>query len=100
MTPNGPPIIALIGGIGSGKSAAAAEFARLGAVVIDGDALGHEALRQPQAREAIVARFGPGVLDESGHIDRRRLAAVVFAEPSRRQELEAIVHPLILARFE
>jgi dephospho-CoA kinase len=95
-----PMIVALVGGGGSGKSAAAAEFARGGAVVIDGDALGHQALRDPGARDAVAARFGPGVLDGEGQIDRRKLGAIVFAEPQRRKELEEIVHPLILARIE
>jgi dephospho-CoA kinase len=100
MTSPNPIIVALVGGVGSGKSAAAAEFARRGAVVIDGDALGHKVLRDPVARDAVVSRFGPGVLDGDNHIDRRKLGAVVFAEPERRKELEAIVHPLILARIE
>jgi len=94
------PIVALVGGVRSGKSAAAAEFARRGAVVIDGDKLGHEVLRLPAAREAIVARFGSDVLDGDRQIDRRKLGAVVFAEPQRRKELEEIVHPLILDRIE
>jgi dephospho-CoA kinase len=100
MTGSGPLIVALVGGVGSGKSAAAAEFARRGAVVIDGDALGHQTLRLPAARDAVAARFGPGVLDGEGQIDRRKLGAVVFAEPQRRKELEEIVHPHILTRIE
>lgn len=92
-----PYVIALLGGIGSGKSAVAAEFAALGAAVIDADRLGHEALREPAARDAVAGRFGPGVLDDQGHIDRKRLGAVVFADGERLAELERIVHPIILA---
>ena len=51
------PVVGLIGGIGSGKSRVAAEFARRGAVIIAGDQLGHEALRQPAVKEQIVGRW-------------------------------------------
>lgn len=100
MTPHAPQIVALVGGIGSGKSAAAAEFARRGAVVIDGDALGHEALRQADVRDRVVAHFGPGVLDDDGEIARRKLAAIVFADARQREELERLTYPHILARME
>ncbi|MFO0842238.1 MAG: dephospho-CoA kinase [Gemmataceae bacterium] len=93
-------VIGLLGGIGSGKSAAAEEFARRGARVINADALGHEALVQPAIRDAIVARWGEGVLDEQRRVDRRRLAAVVFREEGARRELEALTHPFIRRRAE
>jgi dephospho-CoA kinase len=100
MTPHGPDIVALIGGVGSGKSAVADEFAARGAAVIDGDALGHEVLRQPEVREQIVARFGSTILNDKGEIDRRRLAAVVFSDPARLKQLEEIMHPLIGRRIQ
>jgi dephospho-CoA kinase len=95
-----PPVLGLIGGIGSGKSAVAAAFARRGAVVIAGDQLGHEALKQPAIRRQVAEHFGPGVLDASGDIDRRRLAAIVFADDERRRVLERLVHPYIVGRIE
>src|SRR5262245_29869148 len=88
-----PLVIGLVGGIGAGKSAVAAEFARRGARVIAGDVLGHEALRQPEVRAAIIRRWGPGVLDEHGQVDRKKVAAIVFADPDQRKALEEMTHP-------
>ncbi len=89
------PVIGLVGGIGSGKSAAAAAFGRHGARVISGDALGHEALRQPAIRERVVKRWGDEVLDERGEVNRRRLGKIVFGDPAERSALEALVVPWI-----
>ncbi len=91
----GKPVVGLIGGIGSGKSRVAAEFARRGAVIIAGDQLGHEALRQPAAKEEIVRRWGNRVLDDNGEIDRRKLGRVVFADRAELKTLEAISFPWI-----
>jgi dephospho-CoA kinase len=93
------PVIGLIGGIGSGKSQVAAALARRGARVIAADELAHAALRQPELRERIVARWGPGVLDERGEVSRRRLGAIVFADAAERRALEEIVHPWIQQRI-
>jgi dephospho-CoA kinase len=95
-----PPVVCLVGGMGSGKSAVAEELARRGARVISGDRLGHEALRQPAIRDAVVQRWGPDVLDEEGNISRPRLGAVVFGDPQERRALEALVHPWIGRRIE
>lgn len=88
-------IVGLIGGIGSGKSQVAAAFARHGARVIAGDQLGQAALRDPDIRARVASRWGDGILDANGDIDRRRLAAIVFADASERKALEAITHPWI-----
>jgi dephospho-CoA kinase len=93
-------VIGLIGGIGSGKSRVAEALARHGACVISGDQLGHEALRQPDIIAQVVRRFGPEVLDEQGNVNRRRLGARVFAEPTERRALEELVFPWIERRFE
>jgi dephospho-CoA kinase len=93
------PVIGLIGGIGSGKSQVSAALARRGGRVVAGDPLGHEALRQPEVVAEIVRRWGPGVLDAAGQVDRRTLGARVFADPAERRELEAIVHPWIARRL-
>jgi dephospho-CoA kinase len=92
------PVIGLVGGIGSGKSRVAAEFARHGARIVSGDAAGHEALRQPEIKARVAARW-PGVLDAGGEIDRRKLGAVVFGDPGERAALEVIVFPWITARL-
>jgi dephospho-CoA kinase len=93
-------VIGLIGGIGSGKSQVAALLARRGARIISGDDLAHAALRQPDIRDQVVARWGPGVLDEHGQVHRRRLGAIVFADPDQRRALEALLHPRIVQRIQ
>jgi dephospho-CoA kinase len=93
------PVVGLIGGIGSGKSAVAALFAARGARVIAADQLGHEALTQPDVRAQVVGRWGTGVLDEQGNISRRRLGQIVFADPAERRALEAMVFPWIERRI-
>jgi dephospho-CoA kinase len=97
---HGPPILGLVGGIGSGKSAVAAELARQGAYVISGDRLGHEALEQPEIRERVVRRWGSQVLAaQEAKIDRGKLGRIVFGDPSERRALEELVHPYIERRF-
>jgi dephospho-CoA kinase len=92
-------VLGLLGGIGSGKSRVAAALGRRGARVISGDELAHAALRQPGIRDRVAARWGRGVLDDDGEVQRRRLAEVVFADPAQLQELEQIVHPWIKERI-
>jgi len=89
----------LTGGIASGKSTVAAMFAALGARIVDADKLGHEQLR-PGTRtyDEIVSRFGEGVLNSAGEIDRHHLAEIVFGDPEKRALLNAIIHPAIMAR--
>jgi dephospho-CoA kinase len=100
------PVVGLTGGIGGGKSEVAAILAQRGATVIDADAVGHALLDDPRVRARIVARFGEGITSGAGRelaaaagIDRRALAAIVFADPVQRRALEEIVHPLMRARF-
>jgi dephospho-CoA kinase len=93
------PVIGLIGGMGSGKSMVATLFAARGAKVISGDQLGHEALAQPDIRKKVIERWGPHLLDEKGEVDRRRLGAIVFADPRERAALEVLVFPWIERRF-
>jgi dephospho-CoA kinase len=93
-------VIGLVGGIGSGKSLVAKLLAEHGGRIISGDEAGHEALRQADIRQKVVERFGSGVLDESGEIARRKLAAVVFANEQARQDLEAFVFPWIERSLE
>jgi dephospho-CoA kinase len=93
------PVIGLLGGVGSGKSAVAAELARHGGWVINADQFGHEALRQPEIRRQVVARFGPDILAEDGAVDRKKLGAKVFADVAELRALEAIVFPFIGRRI-
>jgi dephospho-CoA kinase len=89
-------IIGLTGGIGSGKSVVGAMLAELGAHVIDTDKVGHRVYAcGSDGWRQLVDAFGDGILAADGSIDRKRLAAIVFADPDRRSALNAIVHPLI-----
>ncbi|MFA5683556.1 MAG: dephospho-CoA kinase [Lysobacteraceae bacterium] len=95
-----PPMIAMTGGVASGKSAAERRFAALGAPVIDADAVSRELVAPGQpALAAIADRFGASMLDADGALDRRRLRERVFADPPSRKALEALLHPLILAEM-
>lgn len=97
---NNKPVIGIVGGIASGKSAVAAQFGRLGCAVIDADALAREALDREPIRQAVAARFGAGVLDATGRIDRAALAQIVFADAASLDALNGIVHPYVLRRTE
>ena len=102
------PVIGLVGGIGAGKSLVAARLAELGAHVLDADAIGHALLDQTPARDQVLKRFGPEILDRSGtgtdeapaRIDRRALGAIVFADPKLLKDLETILHPRMRRTFE
>jgi dephospho-CoA kinase len=91
-------VIALTGGIGSGKSSVANMLAELGAAVIDTDEIAHDltAAGQPGAR-AIAREFGAGSLDASGALDRKRMRELVFSDAAAKQKLEALLHPMIRA---
>jgi dephospho-CoA kinase len=88
--------IGLTGGIGCGKSAATAIFAELGAAIVDTDVISRE-LTGPAgaAMEAISAAFGPAYILPDGSLDRSRMRALVFSDPTQKRALEAILHPLI-----
>ncbi|GIW44769.1 MAG: dephospho-CoA kinase [Candidatus Binatia bacterium] len=93
-------VIGLTGGIGSGKSAAANILRELGAEVIDADKLAHESYAPGTAGwEAVVAEFGREIVGPKGEIDRKKLGAIVFADPEARRRLERIVHPLVTAEI-
>jgi dephospho-CoA kinase len=93
-------LVGLTGGIGSGKSTVAALLAERGAVVVDADAIVRR-LQQPgePVFDAMVERFGPGILAADGTLDRPAVAAVVFDDEQARKDLEAIVHPAVGAEM-
>ncbi len=91
-----PFIVGLTGGIGSGKSAAADEFARLGATVVDTDAIAHELTRAGGAAIAGVRRlFGDEAIGGDGAMDRAWVRARVFGDAAARAGLERLLHPMI-----
>lgn len=86
--------IALTGGLATGKSFVRDAFARRGVPTFDADAAARAAVAPGTlGLDAVIARFGDTVLDQSGRLDRRRLAGVVFGDPGARATLEGIVHP-------
>jgi len=88
-------VIGLTGGIGSGKSAAADEFARLGATVVDTDAIAHELTQKGGAAVPEVERiFGKDYI-AAGAMDRRKMRDHVFADPAAKRKLEQLLHPMI-----
>ena len=90
-------VVGLTGGIGSGKSAAADEFARLGAAVVDTDAIAHELTAAGGPAVPEIARiFGQDFVRE-GKMDRQRMREHVFSDPAAKKALEGLLHPLIRA---
>lgn len=85
--------IGVTGLMASGKSTVARRFEDHGALRLDGDALGWEMLRAAPVVEAIAAAFGTDLIDLAGDVDRRRLGAIVFADPASMERLNAIVQP-------
>ena len=91
-------LVGLTGGIATGKSTFAALLRARGAPVLDADLLAREAVAKGSPGLAdVVAAFGPEVLDAGGELDRKRMAARVFADPAAREALERIVHPRVRA---
>lgn len=96
-----PLRIGLTGGIASGKSAVAREFAELGVPVIDADEISREVVEPGTiGLQAVVRRFGKDILSADGRLDRRRLREIVFAQPAARRDLEELLHPLIRAQMQ
>ena len=94
-------IIAVTGGIGSGKSTVSAEFAALGAEVISADAVSHEImLPGKNAYEAVVKLFGREILDSNDEIDRVRLADIVFSDAEKLNSLNSVTHRLIYEEIQ
>ncbi len=99
--PSGPPsdpliILGLVGGIGSGKSTVAAKLgSHYGALVLDSDTQAKQMLDRPEVRDTLVSWWGAGILQHGGRIDRRKIADIVFADPTQRSRLEGLVHPLL-----
>src|SRR5499426_222386 len=94
-------LVGLTGGIATGKSTVSALLRQLGCEIIDADLLAREVVEPGQpALAQIVSEFGPDVVTAGGALDRKRLGAIVFANPERRLRLEAITHPAIRDRFQ
>ncbi|MCK5306644.1 MAG: dephospho-CoA kinase [Candidatus Omnitrophica bacterium] len=94
-------VIGVTGSYKSGKSTVSRMFWELGARIIDADKMGHEALLpQKETYERVVTVFGRGILDKSGRIDRKKLAAIVFSNAGRLNKLNKIIHPEVIGRIK
>ena len=93
-------LVALTGGIGSGKSTVSALLARRGAVIVDADAV-TRLVQEPGSPvlDKLRERYGAGVITESGMLDRAALAAIAFADADALKDLNAIVHPAVRAEM-
>jgi len=92
--------LGLTGGIASGKSAVAGMLREMGFAVIDADSLGHALIEPGQAAyQEVISRFGATVVDGQGRVDRGRLGALVFADRSKLEALNAILHPRVKAEI-
>lgn len=95
QTPS-PLLIALTGGIASGKTAVGRLFEKLGVPVLDTDQIARDVVEPGKpALAQVIEAFGSDILDASGRLDRKRLRERVFADPAQRRRLEAITHPAI-----
>ena len=91
--------IGLTGGLASGKSFVGHNLEKLGCLLIQADRLGHQVMEPGgEAYDGIVQLFGPGILEPGGRIDRRKLGALVFADPGALAKQIALVHPPVQAR--
>ncbi|WP_429057822.1 dephospho-CoA kinase [Aeromonas jandaei] len=94
-------VVAITGGIGSGKTTIANQFAELGIDVVDADVIAREVVESGTPALATIAdHFGPDVITPDGQLDRRRLREQVFRDPSAKAWLNALLHPLIRSEMQ
>ena len=94
-------VIAITGGIGAGKSTVSNEFKKLGAYVVDADAVSHMIMRRGfGAYDMVVAEFGNEILGDDSEIDRKRLADIVFNDKEKLKRLNTIMHKEIYAELQ
>ncbi|MBU6414561.1 MAG: dephospho-CoA kinase [Planctomycetes bacterium] len=91
------PVIGIVGGIGAGKSHVARAFERLGCVVLDSDVAAKAQLDEPVVKDVLVSWWGSEIVGADGRVDRKRIAAIVFADATQRERLEGLVHPRLKA---
>jgi dephospho-CoA kinase len=95
-----PKVIAITGGIGSGKSAVAKLFERWGAQTVDADILAREVVEPgSEGFQRVVEKFGPDMVLADGSLNRPKLASIIFSDPEKKALLESLLHPLIRGRW-
>ncbi len=99
-SPSRPVAVAITGGIGAGKTEALNAFARHGAATISSDDIVHRLLREDDdVRSALLERFGTGILDDAGNVDRAAISRIVFDDPQELAWLESLLHPRVVAEY-
>jgi dephospho-CoA kinase len=94
-------VVGLTGGVATGKSLVAEELKRLGAELIDADAVSREiTVKGSPAYDDILKEFGPGIMAADGSIDRKALGRIVFRDPEKLARLNALTHPRIIERIK
>jgi len=93
-------IIGIVGGICSGKSTVSAELSKLGCAIIKADDIAHGFLNYPDVKQNIIEIFGDLILDNTGCIDRKKLASAAFDDRKKLELLNEIIHPLVMAEVE
>lgn len=92
--------IGLTGGIGAGKSTVSARLRRLGAMVLDADIAARQAVEPgTPGLTSLVDRFGTGILQQNGELDRRALAKIIFGKEAERLAVNTLLHPMVRARL-
>ncbi len=91
-------IVGILGGIGSGKSTVAAEFAKMGCAVINADKIAHELLLNEDIRQQLIDAFGEGIAEKNGLINHAELADTVFNSDKNVARINDIIHPLVFDR--
>jgi dephospho-CoA kinase len=94
------PVIGILGGIYSGKSTVAAEFAKLGCGVVDADEIAHELLETDSVKKEVINSYGARILDSKGKVDRKALAEIAFSSKNNATLLNNIIHPKVLKCVE
>lgn len=90
-------VIGLTGGIACGKSTASAYLKELGACIVDTDGISRTTTKKGgKGYDAVLSHFGRDLLMENGEIDRRKLGGIVFSDEKKRQELNALIHPIVI----
>ena len=91
--------VGLTGSIGTGKSTVSKIFKELGAYVIDADQIVHSLLKEQFVKEKIKEILG-NVFDDKGEIDKKKVAKIIFNNPEKKKQLEALIHPLVFERIQ
>lgn len=93
-------VVGLTGGIGSGKSTAAKFFSELQVPIIDADEIALKLTQMSESINAIVAYFGPSILNPAGQLNREKLKHLIFNDPIKKQWLERYLHPRIIEEIQ